>query len=583
MRLNIKNISALILIAVLLTACMLIVSTIWFSTQSYESLINYFIFSLNRPDLKNLIRESLFTRERYNHVYAWHWIIYPLIFLFVAVCIKKREKLAELSMFGIQTIRYSAKNIHRDLISFKRNEKLALLVFLTAYLGLSVYKIVQRDITYDEAWNYNYFISKPFYFSLILFNTYPLYHMIAHFFNYLPFDDAINIRLPAVLCGLVFLLLLFYSLRKKYDFRTTTITVLIAFSTPLIIIYSCVSKGVIVSILNSLVVFYTAAKMTGQTSIKKYLFIYVAACLLNFLFMPTAIIFNTGATLFLFGWFLRKKDFKKLLQVFIAAVTILLLTAFFYIPSIISSGEDIVLKASDPLSISVIERIENLFSATSILFFDNSYLSFFLTLAIIITSFFTKDNLLKKRLLLSVTIIATTCSAYIFKEQELPDRALAFLFIPYIIFIAWLVNFLFSYKMIPWFKNIIVYGVLVLNAFAIWYNNKDFLNPPYYQKEPKIIISILMKYNVTSTYIDNQTFYIHYPVVEYYYNKNKKNWQMNTSDVKSTRFKNFRITDNYDCIITGLDTTFNTFPDYSNIYRGSDFLVYVNNRKLRAR
>ena len=67
---------------------------LWFSLHGYNDIINLVIQILNRPDLKKLLTDKLFTQESYHTVYYFHWILYPLDLLFLWLVIKYRSNLS---------------------------------------------------------------------------------------------------------------------------------------------------------------------------------------------------------------------------------------------------------------------------------------------------------------------------------------------------------------------------------------------------------------------------------------------------------------------------------------------------------
>ena len=572
---NKSTISGMLILIFLL---ILITPVIWLETTSYDNLLALIIHKLNRPDLYPLFRNNLFTKDRYEQLYKFHWILYPIIIVIIIITIRLKKRLDKLLSFIYLTFIKYIKSLTSFFKSHNRNQRLVLLVFFVIYFLLSLYKILSRGITFDEAWNYNYFISKPPYFSFLLFNTYPLYHFIASVIDFIPFDPCITGRLISTITGAFFLLSMYVFTFKKYNFNIAILVLVILLATPLLIIFSAIIKGVILCVAISLIHFYATIQYIKCKSNKSYLFIYLISSFLNILSMPTAIIFSmaTGIYIALQYLMLNKKEWEALFKIILYSTITIIISLLFYLPIICSSGKNKILgveNAGDYFGL-----FQSFFFITSKLFWGNKYVNIVLLLSGIIALLFSKSKSDKVTLGGSVFIIILSCIFFLFKKTE--DRSIAFLLVPYLIIIIYLLNKVlmrintkFRYAFTWSF-----YAVFILLVFPLYFYTYEFANPKGADKTlSKRISDVLMNNHVTTCYIQHADFWINCPEIEYYYSRKKQHWDMHNSQDWSTRYKVYSINDSYDCIITDTSNKFKIDSSYKIGLKENDFRIYFKN------
>lgn len=571
---------SIIVLSSLVFICILF-SLIWFSSQSYESLVNFIIEKFNRPDLRTAITQSLFTEQKFQLVYKFHWVLYLLTLLVFVVVLRKRKQLGNSLYYLLHTLRDFIYSLFYFFYQLNKKEKWVWALLIIFYLSLSLYKISVRNITYDEAWNYNYFINISFYFPFVLFNTYPLYHFIAHIFYYLPFDNTVNIRLPSVLAGMVLLLVTFYITQKIFSKKIGWLIILLLFSLPVTVVFTCVAKGEIFSILFSSIIFYSAIQILTGENQKKYFVLYSGFSVLNIISMPTAAVFCAAASFFIFVDFICSKKFSQAVQFFLISILIFGLSAIFYsIPLVVYGFNFYSKEPYTPINfVLIFSRLNSFFSDTSKLFFYFPYVNLILFLLAIAGYFLSKNVLIKKILFLACIVIIADALFAVVSKDTVPNRAFAFELVPYLFIIASGISFILSKKIS---KPVRYIATLVFAAILIscgYYNNHDYLNPPYYQKEVKIISGLLLKHHVTTCYVNASNFWINYPVIQYYYSVQHRNWILYTADSNSTRFSVFNEKENYDCIITEAHEQ-QPSKNYTTIYAGPEFEIFINKAKL---
>ncbi len=574
---NKSILSGIILVTFIL---LLIVPTIWFERNSYDSLLTFIIQKLNRPDLYTLFRNKLFTKERYDTICKFHWIIYPIIIALIILAIKLKKVLDNLLSF----IYLRSSNYGKSTILFFKNQnktqRLIFILVIIIYFILSFYKILNRGITYDEAWNYNYFIGKPPYFSFILFNTYPLYHFIASIIDFLHFDPCVSGRVISALTGSFFLVSIYLFTSKNYRLNSAVLVLFIILASPFFIVFSAIIKGVILCIAISFIHFYATIQYVKNRDNKSYLFIYLISSFLNILSMPTAIIFSIASCVYIIiqQLNLTKKEWLPILKIILYSTATILISLLFYLPIVFSSGKEKILGVENSGEYANI--FLSYFYLTSKLFWGNQYLNIILFVVGIIALLFSKNKNEKIMLGYSITIIVITCLFFIYKKT--PDRSIAFLFIPYLTIIIYIINTAASIigTSVSFIYPIISCVIIITLIIPIYNYSYEFVYPKGIDKTlSKRISNLLLDKHVSSCYVQNADFWINYPEIEYYYSRKKQYWNMNNNQDWSTRYKPYSVKDKYDCIITDSSNKFTVDSSYTMGWKENDFKIYFKKSK----
>ena len=84
-----KHLLSWIFIAIILIPVFIALACL--EAMPYNSLLKFIVVKLNRPDLYNLLKDSLFTEERCSLIYKIHWIIYPLLIFLLITYFRYRK------------------------------------------------------------------------------------------------------------------------------------------------------------------------------------------------------------------------------------------------------------------------------------------------------------------------------------------------------------------------------------------------------------------------------------------------------------------------------------------------------------
>ncbi len=548
--------------------------TIWFTRTSYSSLVDFITQTLKRPDLKPLIVKSLFTYEKYRLVYKLHWILYPIIIAIFLVLLHNSRKIHKNSVVGLLHIKLTFLNAITFFKHLQKKEKLLLSAGCLLYVLLVLYNNHLKEINYDEAWGYNYYINKPFYFPLILFNTYPLYNIIAHLFTFLPFDTLASIRLPALLFGILGLLALFCTLYNYAGFFLAGIGLVILTASPLFYIYSTLSRGITLSLFLSIIVLHITLRLLINSSDKKrYRFLYIILNILGIASMPTFIVYTTATTLFIIYSRYKQKLFVS--AILVNTLIIFLISFIFYLPVILNSGAALIYH-NNHYTFNVADTANKLISfvvGLSQLFFVSKYVVILLLFISPVLLFLKLQLQIKKTaLFFSLFVIGFTLLARAATGNIFPERSLNFLILCFIIILLWIMV-IFIQRLSYSLKITLALSLVVLCSFSYIHNQKQLFSPAE-DKDAKIIGELLIKNQVRTAYINEEDFWFRVPMIEYYYSKKHREITFATSETTSTRYQPFDLNNQYDCIVCKPSLCENLISTYKEIYRNNNFVLW---------
>lgn len=196
---------------------LLIMGVLLLITQvQYNTLVKWIAVSLNKGWIEGFLREQIFTIEKFRIIRKCSYVAMlalPLISFFL---FKKRENAINVIYSIFTEINSIWKGVIRTYRACSKNQKLVLGIFFLLVSAKCIYYIITWDLSYDEMWCYNYFTSSPIYFSVFMYNNYPLYELATGLFKYLPFSAKINMRLPVLMMGLMACFIFYPCLKKIF-------------------------------------------------------------------------------------------------------------------------------------------------------------------------------------------------------------------------------------------------------------------------------------------------------------------------------------------------------------------------------
>ncbi|WP_147204169.1 hypothetical protein [Segetibacter aerophilus] len=554
-------------------------ASIWFSNSSYSSLLNFVTDTLKRPDLKPLIQKSLFPPKKYQLIYKFHWMVYPVI---LAVTIALYLNVRKISVHVLFAIRYIQSTLFHIIIFFKAlpaKEKLLLGAGAVIYVFLILYNNHLKEISYDEAWGYNYYINKHFYFPFILFNTYPLFNLITHFFTFLPFDTLVNIRIPSLLFGLLSLLGLFYILYKRAGFALSALALAILAASPLFYIYTSLSRGITLSLFISILITQIILRITdGNTFSKRYRFLFIILNILGIISMPTFFVFTICNSIFLYYY---TRHLKPILT---SAAVIFVASFLWYLPVLLTSGVSLISHNNHYTFniIDTINRLSDFLFGLSQLFFSSKYIMLLL-LSLAFVSLPLKPLAGSKKTIIDycLFVIIFTLTARAITGNIFPERSLNCLITNCILIFISLIS-IFVRRTNASTKAVLTLSSIAIFSYLCIRNQKELLGPVE-DKDAKIVGDLLIRNDIENGYIDEEEFWFCVPMIEYYYSEAQKNIHFSTSAINSTRYKAFSADDKYDCIITKTTSSNNYRLDYKELFRNNSFVIWMRLRNMEQK
>ncbi|MBK7764178.1 MAG: glycosyltransferase family 39 protein [Bacteroidetes bacterium] len=144
---------------------------------------------------------------------------------------------------------------------YSKPGKIFLWIGIIVLLIRSLWYAQNFSIQFDEAWNYNLFLSKNLFYSLGAYNNYPLHNVITWFFIQCFGNEVMVLRFPSVLIGLILIFTVALLVRSitKNECLSISLAFLIA-CLPIHVFYMMYARGVLFEIYFSLLISYVLLK-----------------------------------------------------------------------------------------------------------------------------------------------------------------------------------------------------------------------------------------------------------------------------------------------------------------------------------
>ncbi len=418
-----------------------------------------------------------------------------------------------------KAISNSIKNINSNSNYFKINSSLVYLLLLN--ICIRIYYIIKFPIEYDEAWTFLQFSKNGFLTSLTYYpapNNHILYSLFTNISFYLPFNNTINLRLPAFIISILSIIL-FYIVSRKLIQKNIAFLITSIFSTlnP-IIFYGVSARGYSIITLAFIICFYATIMLIRNTKNSyfqtKYSTYLIFGSIIGLFTMPSFIYACLSIFSFIFIYALVEKNKALFLKNIFSSIITFFLTIFLYFPLFIISGLDSVFKNRFVIPISrheVLSKIVNHFNDTSNLFFGISLLNLMLFL-IIITIYLIIKRKINFEILLCMYILIS-CPFIMVLHSVVPfSRTWIYIIIPTLFILGIFLNAVI--------ENLRIYNIVYILTIAICINaiyiNFNYFNETY--KYP-IIANTLSNEIIQNT---NKNVYSNHPLIETYLDYNFK-------------------------------------------------------------
>ncbi|OWY24434.1 hypothetical protein C7N43_36665 [Sphingobacteriales bacterium UPWRP_1] len=405
-------------------------------------------------------------------------------------------------------------------------------VLLMLLLLIKAVYYLQYPVQYDEAWTYNYFLSGNIFVALAVYNNHPLYVVLAWFFGFLPFDAAVNMRIPVVIFGVLSVLAMIGLLRHFYNYHVSlAASAYFAFSGP-VTFYMLYARGYMLLTFFVIASVYCMFKMleTGKAGEQgeiwnKWTYLFAVACALGFYSMPTfiypyaAIFFYTTAVA------LRRQMRVPWLG---ATLVVVVLTLLLYAPMLLGTGvrpgAEVATNAHSWQWVwqhgqHYLNRCWYFLFGTALHYPVLATLS-----AALLWAYYNSNYAQRQLTMFSGLAVGVMVIAYVLQRVYIPERIWTY----QIVFIACLFALLLNSavnRLPAKLRNnalILIAGmVVVMNVYLS--NRNDFVNWSLPRdNNSRHIAHIFLQNNVQRYYLN---FDYYKPMLEYYYKTRNKNLQ----------------------------------------------------------
>ncbi len=509
-----------------------ILTALFFAGNDYNAFIIAFAKLLHKPGwtefFKSSFPESSFENARVLLFFLSGISLLISFFLFRNLnCISSGlsrffSSLSGHTAYAIQTIR------HHSLA-----EKIFIGLLLPVIFLVSLYHILVQPMQYDEMWTYNYFIGGGFWRTfLIPGNNHIGYTVIAWLFKWLPVNQDIAIRLPALLAGILLILCFWLMCRRLFGSSIAMVSATFFSSMALVTTYLVLARSYSMLLLCSLFLLWVSIKLIRDRQNTFYKQFYLLILIAGYLVNP---LFGFGHLVQLISFFMIggfRRDYKTFIQLIYASVIAGLILTIFYMPDLVTSHLGLIAASfAAPPSAGNAVFIKESFAAVS-QHITGIYSAWFLLPAISILLLFLKQDDEPRRFLIYCSVVSFLLMFVILLIQQrfLPERFFIFLSIPVALCLGILLE---KFKVLSnlSFRSAVILSLIIflISSFRT-YNYSHFYLSEKNDFDCKEISQVLITANADSCYIQHPDFK---PGLEYYARKENRLMVIRMADEKS--------------------------------------------------
>ncbi|MBK9302235.1 MAG: glycosyltransferase family 39 protein [Bacteroidetes bacterium] len=563
-----QRVSKILFFLLLMATGLLAGSFLFFYFVSYESLVTSVLNEINRMDLYPLIKQQYFPLHKYHLVRMIVYGVSITAAMGLLALFKYRNRILTSLLYWTEKLLGYLVLGKQILIQNTRLINIGLLLSLTIILLRSIYYAATWPIQYDEAWNYNYFLHKNIFYSIVAYNNYPLHNLVSRFFLYFLPDHVFVLRLPSILMGLCTCLLVFVMVKKITQQEWLALMAMIVFAClPVNVFYMLYARGVLFEVffallLSSFIFFFLKQKIT----LVKIGFLAILNALGTYSMLSHGY-FIASSALAVAIYLLFQTD-KQVRFIILYPLLSILFSAVLLTPMMLGTGMSLGLGAG--LSNGQFTTLPYLPFHSYADFATGSWWGFYVLIALNIFLLFIKSTKeYRWLLLLNMVLICTPFVIKFITGVTPPERALAFLvLVPLLSFVVWVkvcnLNAKTTIGLAFVWCSILVF-VVHRHQKLNWSKQLD--------HEVYTLSKILATHQVHTIYNKCDAFNYFVPGLEYYALSSNKSFNYTTSIKNSSRYK-ASMNDGTDCVIEP-----QLLADKKWIYHFEDFYVYLLNEK----
>lgn len=205
---------------------------------TYEGLIVHVLEISGKHHLESALRETYFSPGKFR----WLQILLPTLSITgMAIIALFWKKLGRIHFF-----RHFPRDLQQSWQVWQPAGRWETWLFSGILLFIAakaLYYLVTSELNYDEAWAFSYFTSNPWYLTPFIYSNYPLHELLTHFTKWLPLPMYINLRLPAFLVGMVWLVAVYLCTARIWNRRAGLVGMALMGTLPPAALYMLQAKG----------------------------------------------------------------------------------------------------------------------------------------------------------------------------------------------------------------------------------------------------------------------------------------------------------------------------------------------------
>ncbi len=530
-----------------------------------EAFLQFILNKLNRPYLAEILNKKILAPEKFRLIKKACYLLIVFNFIVMYSLIYFQHKIVSAITSGTTSIIRAFISIINVFRNSNVKEKIILSFLFTTIICRCAYYNTKIDLLYDETWNYNYFTSRPFYINIFTFSSYPFFELSTHMFNMLPFSDKFNLRLFPMLSSTASVAVIFSCIKKLSGHFLTAIAS--AFPVAFMVFFTLntvLAKGIMPEFLFATISLFALIFFLKNNHPRRYILIYRLSNILGIYLMPTHIYFFILQ--FLIGIVLMLLKEKQLISKFLMAnAAIIFISFLLYLPIAMGSGLSFItldgrnnenIYMPTPYILKYIETVDS--------YFTNGHFELSILILITIAVLLIRKKINSANTLLVVFGLSLyflhNMIAYV-QHINVPLRALGFVAITIPLFLYLLVSTLKDIVK----PSIISFGILLIISVSAWLshfdvNIKDRITEG---NNTKLMAQLFIKHQIRSCYDNspNSRFFMYYPGIEYYLNKQQLGLDIKMAAKKSLRYQPFDSDNKFDAIVDSLGADNTAYRD----------------------
>lgn len=565
-----KRIRNIFLILIPICTCIGLISfSISICTKSYSDFIQSILQSIERADLDERIKTTYFPESKFFMLKIAVSVLSIILTLLSASLILFRERYFAFISKHILKISKFIESVFSTYSSISKQGKFVLWIGLFLLLLRSLWYAQTFSIQFDEAWNYNLFLSKNLFYSLGAYNNYPLHNIVSWFFIQCFGNEVLVLRLPSIIMGCitVFSLCIVCINITKNEWLSISLAFLFA-CLPVSVFYMMYARGVLFEIFFSIIVSSFLIKKSQNGFQKNHLLWLGLLNALGTYSMLSHIYFIGASSLFLFmiGFTIKKSRLVFAVSYFFISM---IGSGILLIPFFLGTGMELGIEAAYGAGIPIWDDyLQNIYLYSS--FITGTSWGLFISLScmllILLVNVKRYSVLVIFTFCLAVVMFIVPATTHIFP----PPRAFGFLVLIPIISLGIIFSLIINYN--NWI------GLAFACVAAIFFSERAHTHPflnwsKELDKEVEHASEVMIENNIHLPYNDCRDFDYFIPGISYYYKQYHQNIQFTSSAKQSTRYTKFS-RENADAIIMYNASTQSVPHGFKLIYAYGDVCIY---------